>query len=53
MSIDKSLHKVEQSDIPRIHSDIIRGFKELDEIDKQLMEVRIKIAKSSKYSNIQ
>ena len=47
MDLDKTLHRVEQSEIPQINADIAKGYKELDELEKQMTELRIKYAELS------
>ena len=32
MDLDKNLHRIEQSEIPRINEDIKKGYKELEEL---------------------
>ena len=44
MDLDKVLHRVEQSEIPQINKDIADGYKKLDELEKQLTEMRIRFA---------
>ena len=47
MDLDKILHKVEQSEIPQINQDIANGYKKIDELEKQMTELRIKYAELS------
>ena len=47
MDLDKVLHRVEESEIPQINADIAKGYKELDELEKQMTELRIKYAELS------
>ena len=47
MDLDKVLHRVEQSEIPQINKDITDGYKKLDELEKQMTELRIKYAELS------
>ena len=47
MDLDKTLHRVEQSEIPQINKDIADGYKKLDELEKQMTELRIKYAELS------
>ena len=47
MDLDKVLHRVEQSEIPQINQDIADGYKKLDELEKQMTELRIKYAELS------
>ena len=44
MDFDKVLHRVEQSEIPQINKDIADGYKKLDELEKQMTDLRIKYA---------
>ena len=44
MDLDKVLHRVEQSEIPQINKDIADGYKKLDELEKQMTDLRIKYA---------
>ena len=44
MDLDKVLHRVEQSEIPQINKDIADGYKKLDELEKQMTEMRIRFA---------
>ena len=47
MDLDKVLHRVEQSEIPQINKDIADGYKKLDELEKQMTEMRIRFAELS------
>ena len=44
LEIDKVLHRVEESEIPQINQDVANGYKKLDELEKQMMDMRIKFA---------
>ena len=44
MDLDKTLHRVEQSEIPQINADIAKGYKELEELGKQMTDMRIRFA---------
>ena len=44
LDIDKVLHRVEESEIPQINKDIADGYKKLDELEKQMTDLRIKYA---------
>ena len=44
MDLDKVLHRVEQSEIPQINADIADGYNKLDELEKQMTDMRIKYA---------
>ena len=47
MDLDKLVHKIEDSEIPQINKDIAVGYKKLDELEKQLTEMRIRFAELS------
>jgi len=47
MDLDKVLHRVEQSEIPQINKDIADGYKKLDELEKQMTDMRIRYAELS------
>ena len=44
MDLDKVLHRVEDSEIPQINKDIADGYKKLDELEKQMTDMRIQFA---------
>ena len=44
MDLDKVLHRVEESEIPQINADIAQGYKKIDELEKQITDLRIKFA---------
>ena len=44
MDIDKVLHRVEDSEIPQINKDIMLGYKKIEELEKQVTNMRIRIA---------
>jgi len=44
MDLDKVLHRVETSEIPQINADIADGYKKIDELEKQITDLRIKFA---------
>ena len=44
MDIDKLVHKIEDSEIPQINKDLADGYKKLDELQKQMTDMRIKFA---------
>ena len=44
MDIDKVLHRVEDSEIPQINKDIADGYKKLDDLEKQITNMRIRLA---------
>ena len=47
MDLDKTLHRVEQSEIPQINADIAKGYEKIEELEKQMTELRIKYAEFS------
>ena len=44
MDIDKVLHHVEDSEIPQINKDIMLGYKKIEELEKQMTDMRIRFA---------
>ena len=44
MDLDKVLHRVEDSEIPQINKDIADGYKKLDDLEKQMTDMRIRFA---------
>ena len=44
LDLDKVLHRVEDSEIPQINKDLADGYKKLDELQKQMTDMRIKFA---------
>tara|TARA_B100001179_G_scaffold196591_1_gene155260 strand:+ start:211 stop:519 length:309 start_codon:yes stop_codon:yes gene_type:complete len=47
MDIDKVLHRVEDSEIPQINKDIVLGYKKIEELEKQMTDMRIRFAEIS------
>ena len=47
MDLDKLVHKIEDSEIPQINKDLADGYKKLDELEKQMTDMRIKFAEIS------
>ena len=47
LELDKIQHRIEDSEIPQINKDIADGYKKLDELEKQMTEMRIKFAEMS------
>ena len=47
MDLDKTLHKVEESEIPQINADIAKGYEKIEELEKTMTELRIKYAELS------
>ena len=44
LDLDKVLHRVEDSEIPQINKDIMLGFKKIEELEKQMTNMRIRFA---------
>ena len=44
LELDKIQHRIEDSEIPQINQDVANGYKKLDELEKQMMDMRIKFA---------
>ena len=44
MDLDKVQHRIEDSEIPQINKDIADGYKKLDDLEKQMTEMRIRFA---------
>ena len=44
MDLDKVLHRVEESEIPQINADIANGYKKIEDMEKQITDLRIKYA---------
>ena len=44
LELDKVQHRIEDSEIPQINQDVANGYKKLDELEKQMMDMRIKFA---------
>ena len=44
MELDKVQHRIEDSEIPQINKDIADGYKKLDDLEKQITNMRIRIA---------
>ena len=47
MDLDKILHRIEESEIPQINKDIAVGYKKIEELEKQMTDMRIKFAELS------
>ena len=47
MDIDKLVHKIEDSEIPQINKDIVLGYKKIEELEKQMTDMRIRFAELS------
>ena len=44
LALDKVLHRVEEAEIPQINADIADGYNKLDELEKQMTDMRIRFA---------
>ena len=44
MDLDKVQHRIEDSEIPQINKDIADGYKKLDDLEKQITNMRIRLA---------
>ena len=44
MELDKVQHRIEDSEIPQINKDIADGYKKLDDLEKELTDLRIRVA---------
>jgi len=44
MELDKVQHRIEDSEIPQINKDIADGYKKLDDLQKQMTDMRIRFA---------
>ena len=44
LDLDKVLHRVEDSEIPQINKDLADGYKKLDDLEKQMINMRIQFA---------
>ena len=51
MDLNKVLHRVEESEIPQINADIAQGYKKIDELEKQMTDMRIRFAELASPSN--
>ena len=47
MELDKVQHRIEDSEIPQINKDIADGYKKLDDLEKQMTDMRIRFAELS------
>ena len=47
LEMDKTLHRIEESEIPQINKDIADGYNKLDELEKQMTDMRIRFAELS------
>ena len=44
LELDKIQHRIEDSEIPQINKDIADGYKKLDDLEKELTDLRIRVA---------
>ena len=44
MELNKVQHRIEDSEIPQINKDIADGYKKLDDLEKELTDLRIRVA---------
>ena len=44
LDLDKVQHRIEDSEIPQINKDIADGYKKLDDLEKQMVNMRIQFA---------
>ena len=44
LELDKVQHRIEDSEIPQINKDIADGYNKLDELEKQMTDMRIRFA---------
>ena len=44
LDLDKVQHRIEDSEIPQINKDIADGYKKLDDLEKELTDLRIRVA---------
>ena len=47
MELNKVQHRIEDSEIPQINKDIADGYKKLDDLEKELTDLRIRFAELS------
>jgi hypothetical protein len=47
LDLDKVQHRIEDSEIPQINKDIADGYKKLDDLEKELTDLRIRFAELS------
>ena len=47
LELDKVQHRIEDSEIPQINKDIADGYKKLDDLEKELTDLRIRFAELS------
>ena len=44
LELDKIQHRIEDSEIPQINADLANGYKKIDELEKQMTDMRIRFA---------
>ena len=44
MDLDKTLHRIEDAEIPQINQDIANGYKKIEDLENTITELRIKFA---------
>ena len=44
LDLDKEIYRMQNSDIPQINKDLADGYKKLDELEKQMTDMRIRFA---------
>ena len=44
MDLNKVLHRVEESEIPQINADIVKGYEKIEDLDNNMTDLRIKFA---------
>jgi hypothetical protein len=44
MDLDKVQHRIEDSEIPQINADLANGYKKIEELEKQITDLRISFA---------
>ena len=47
LELDKVQHRIEDSEIPQINADLANGYKKIDELEKQMTDMRIRFAELS------
>jgi len=47
LEMDKVLHRIETSEIPQINADLANGYKKIEELEKQMTDMRIRFAELS------
>ena len=47
LELDKIQHRIEDSEIPQINQDLANGYKKIEELEKQMTDMRIRFAELS------